>query len=75
MCRCGGDRPRTYVFSLAPFQGNPVAADPRRGSGLFVTTKTVETHLSRAYRKLGISGRSQLLDAFGPAAASPIPGA
>jgi DNA-binding CsgD family transcriptional regulator len=40
-----------------------------------VTTKTVETHLSRAYRKLGISGRSQLLDAFGPAAASPIPDA
>jgi DNA-binding CsgD family transcriptional regulator len=33
----------------------------------------VETHLSRAYRKLGISGRSQLLEAFGPAAAaSPI---
>jgi DNA-binding CsgD family transcriptional regulator len=32
---------------------------------LFVTTKTVETHLSRAYRKLGISGRRQLLDAFG----------
>jgi DNA-binding CsgD family transcriptional regulator len=40
---------------------------------LFVTMKTVETHLSRAYRKLGISGRGQLLDAFGPAAASPTP--
>jgi DNA-binding CsgD family transcriptional regulator len=34
---------------------------------LFVTTKTVETHLSRAYRKLGINSRRQLLDAFGPA--------
>ncbi len=42
---------------------------------LFVTTKTVETHLSRAYRKLGISGRGQLLDAFGSAAASPTPDA
>jgi DNA-binding NarL/FixJ family response regulator len=27
---------------------------------LFVTTKTVEVHLSSAYRKLGISSRSQL---------------
>ena len=27
---------------------------------LFVTTKTVETHLSRAYRKLGVAGREGL---------------
>jgi DNA-binding CsgD family transcriptional regulator len=27
---------------------------------LFITTKTVEVHLSSAYRKLGISSRSQL---------------
>lgn len=40
---------------------------------LFVTTKTVETHLSRAYRKLGISGRSQLLDAFGSTSPSAAP--
>jgi DNA-binding CsgD family transcriptional regulator len=33
---------------------------------LFVTTKTVEAHLSRAYRKLGIAGRQQLHDAYGP---------
>ena len=28
---------------------------------LFVTTKTVETHLAAAYRKLGITGRGELL--------------
>jgi len=33
---------------------------------LFVTTKTVEAHLSRAYRKLGIAGRQQLHDVYGP---------
>ena len=31
---------------------------------LFVTTKTVEMHLSRAYRKLGIASRDQLRDAL-----------
>ncbi|MFI7699367.1 helix-turn-helix transcriptional regulator [Nonomuraea sp. NPDC049480] len=34
---------------------------------LFITTKTVETHLARAYRKLAITGRQQLPDAFTPA--------
>jgi DNA-binding NarL/FixJ family response regulator len=32
---------------------------------LFVTTKTVEVHLSSVYRKLGISSRSQLPAALG----------
>ena len=31
---------------------------------LFVTTKTVETHLSRTYRKLDITGRTQLSSAL-----------
>jgi DNA-binding CsgD family transcriptional regulator len=31
---------------------------------LFVSTKTVETHLSRAYRKLGIAGRAELAGAL-----------
>ncbi|WP_406460072.1 AAA family ATPase [Streptomyces sp. NBC_01622] len=31
---------------------------------LFITTKTVETHLARAYRKLAISNRGQLQVAF-----------
>jgi DNA-binding CsgD family transcriptional regulator len=29
---------------------------------LFVTAKTVETHLSRAFRKLGISRRTELAE-------------
>ncbi|SEG63455.1 regulatory protein, luxR family [Nonomuraea solani] len=33
---------------------------------LFVTIKTVETHLARAYRKLAITNRRQLREAFGP---------
>ncbi len=33
---------------------------------LFVTVKTVEVHLSSAYRKLGISGRRQLAAAILP---------
>jgi DNA-binding NarL/FixJ family response regulator len=36
---------------------------------LFVTIKTVEVHLSHAYRKLGISSRAQL----GKALATPTP--
>jgi DNA-binding CsgD family transcriptional regulator len=40
---------------------------------LFITTKTVEAHLGRAYRKLGIAGRPELRAALGltlPGAAS-----
>ncbi|MEU8250278.1 LuxR C-terminal-related transcriptional regulator [Nonomuraea sp. NPDC048916] len=33
---------------------------------LFITTKTVETHLARAYRKLSISSRRQLHEVFAP---------
>ena len=32
---------------------------------LFITTKTVETHLGRAYRKLGVSSRRELAGALG----------
>lgn len=32
---------------------------------LFVTVKTVETHLSRSYQKLSLSGRGQLASALG----------
>ena len=31
---------------------------------LFITAKTVETHLTRAYRKLGIAGRGELREAL-----------
>ena len=34
---------------------------------LFVTVKTVEVHLSRVYRKLDVSSRSDLSSMFGPA--------
>jgi DNA-binding NarL/FixJ family response regulator len=33
---------------------------------LFVTVRTVETHLTSAYRKLEISGRADLAFALGP---------
>jgi DNA-binding CsgD family transcriptional regulator len=36
--------------------------------GLFVTEKTVETHLGRAFRKLSISSRRQLPDVLASAA-------
>jgi DNA-binding CsgD family transcriptional regulator len=32
---------------------------------LFITRKTVETHLARAYRKLGIASREELAAALG----------
>jgi DNA-binding CsgD family transcriptional regulator len=33
---------------------------------LFVSIKTVETHLAAVYRKLGISRRDELVPALGP---------
>ncbi|MFI6099473.1 LuxR C-terminal-related transcriptional regulator [Lentzea sp. NPDC051213] len=33
---------------------------------LFVTLRTVEVHLTRAYRKLGVSSRAELADVLGP---------
>ncbi len=35
-------------------------SNPEIAQGLFVTRKTVETHLGHVYRKLGISGRAEL---------------
>jgi DNA-binding CsgD family transcriptional regulator len=35
-------------------------SNPEIAQGLFVTRKTVETHLGRVYRKLGIAGRGEL---------------
>jgi DNA-binding NarL/FixJ family response regulator len=40
---------------------------------LFVTIKTVEVHLSHAYRKLEISSRAQLGEALTPASTSASP--
>ena len=39
-------------------------SNPEIAQALFVTRKTVETHLGRVYRKLGISGRVRLANAL-----------
>jgi DNA-binding NarL/FixJ family response regulator len=36
------------------------ATNPQIAQSLFITTKTVETHLANAYRKLGIRSRREL---------------
>ena len=42
------------------------ASNPELAQALFVTVKTVEMHLSNAYRKLGISSRRELERALTP---------
>ena len=74
-----GARPRRKelkgVASLTPSERRIVelAADGRTNreiaQALFVTTKTVETHLGHAYTKLGVGSRTDLADAL--AAAGP----
>jgi DNA-binding NarL/FixJ family response regulator len=39
-------------------------SNPEIAQSLFVTTKTVEAHLSNAYRKLDIAGRAELARAL-----------
>ncbi len=46
-------------------------SNPEIAQTLFVTRKTVETHLGRVYRKLDISGRGQLEDALREPASAP----
>lgn len=74
--RASGARPRRRAISgpeaLSPSERRvaQLAAAGRTNreiaQELFVTMATVETHLGRAYRKLGIEGRSGLPDALGP---------
>ena len=52
---------RRIAAMAAEGQSNPEIAQ-----ALFVTTKTVEAHLSRAYRKLDIRSRAQLPGALSP---------
>jgi DNA-binding CsgD family transcriptional regulator len=73
-----GVRPRTTsragADSLTPSERRVVELAAAGGTNreiaqtLFVTEKTVETHLGRAFRKLDITSRRQLRDALAPAA-------
>jgi len=70
-----GDRPRKMMFSghesltASERRVAQLAVDGRSNRDiaqeLFVTPKTVENQLGRAYIKLGITGRRQLSDALG----------
>jgi DNA-binding CsgD family transcriptional regulator len=40
------------------------ASNPEIAQALFLTVKTVESHLTHAYRKLDIAGRSELAEAL-----------
>jgi DNA-binding CsgD family transcriptional regulator len=74
-----GIRPRTThragASSLTPSERRVADLAAAGGTNreiaqtLFVTEKTVETHLGRAFRKLDISSRRQLSDVLTPAAA------
>jgi DNA-binding CsgD family transcriptional regulator len=74
--RAAGARPRrlgsTGVDSLTPAELRAVhmaAANVTNraiADELFVNVKTIEGHLSRAYRKLGVTSRFELAEALGP---------
>jgi DNA-binding CsgD family transcriptional regulator len=69
-----GARPRTLRFSGAEAltaserRVAQMAADGRTNreiaAALFITVRTVENHLARAYRKLGIGSRRELYSAL-----------
>jgi DNA-binding CsgD family transcriptional regulator len=48
------------------------ATNPQIAQALFVTTKTVESHLANAYRKLGISSRRELTQPGAQQRTSPV---
>jgi class 3 adenylate cyclase len=59
------DRQGDGFFFVFPKATSAVRAANREiAQSLFMTPKTVEVHLSSAYRKLGIGSRTQLADAL-----------
>ncbi|MBJ7457185.1 MAG: hypothetical protein JHC74_14105, partial [Thermoleophilia bacterium] len=62
----GRNRPRTADGELTPAERRVAdlaaagASNPEIAEQLFLGRRTVEMHLSRSYRKLGISGRGEL---------------
>jgi DNA-binding CsgD family transcriptional regulator len=56
---------RVAALAAAGASNRTIAQD------LFVTPRTVELHLTNAYRKLGIAGRSRLAEAIGPEESDP----
>lgn len=79
LAACGGRAPksdRTGVAALTPSErriADLVAtgqSNPQVAQQLFISRRTVETHLASAYAKLGISGRSELAAALAEPQAS-----
>jgi len=46
-------------------------SNPEIAQALFVTRKTIEMHLSRAYGKLGVAGREEIAAALGEGSGGP----
>ncbi len=59
------DEARRMADEELAFAVSRGVAGPEVHIRLFVTHKTVEVHLGRAYTKLGVQGRSQLGEALG----------
>ncbi|WP_347877051.1 AAA family ATPase [Micromonospora sp. KC606] len=61
-----GEPPESSVLTEAELRVAQLAAlgqtNQQIGSRLFITVSTVEQHLTRVYRKMGIRGRSQLAE-------------
>jgi DNA-binding CsgD family transcriptional regulator len=63
-------RPVTGIDALTPSEHRVASlaasghTNPQIAQSLFLSLKTVEMHLGRTYRKLGIKSREQLADAL-----------